>query len=112
MKQIIQADDLKRRAEAHDGAWDCSTCHETYPKGKHVAVQVAGILADRGQVERSADDPERGESAMLDLPPLVKDYPGTHRPYLYLCHDCAINAGIVSQAELETGRRQDNLNGN
>lgn len=111
MRQIIQADQIKRQAKEHDGSWDCTICKASQPKGRHIAVQVAGILAHRGQMKRADDDQERAEGEYLDLPPLVKDYPATHRPYLYICQDCAILAGIVTQAELETGRRQDDLNG-
>jgi hypothetical protein len=110
MRQIIQSDAVKRQAEAHDGSWDCSFCKVSNPKGKHVAVKVGGVYACRGKAERAADDPERAESANVDLPPLVKDYPVTHPLYLYLCHECALAAGVVTREELETGRRQDDLN--
>jgi hypothetical protein len=110
MRQIVKAHSIKRAAEAHDGSWECTICKATSPKGKHVAVQVAGVLAHRGQAERAPDDPEGAESPVVDLPPLVKDYPATLRPYLYICHDCAIAAGIVTADELETGRRKDDIN--
>ncbi|HKQ09532.1 MAG TPA: hypothetical protein VJ464_30705 [Blastocatellia bacterium] len=109
MRQIIQADRLHDEARAHDGSWQCSFCKQTNPKGKHISVPVAGVLAERGQAKRADDDPERDEGEFVALPPLVKDYPTTHRPYLYLCHECGIACGVVTEKELATGRREDDL---
>lgn len=104
-----EAERLREQAEAMGGEWECSLCHRQQAEGKHISVQISGILAHRGKAKRKKSDPLIAEGKFYDLPPLVKDYPADKRPYLYCCQRCAIRVGIVTREELAAGLRRDNL---
>lgn len=88
---------IKSAEETHEKATEdspCSFCKKNIEAGRHVAVQINSIYANAGI-------------------PLIKDFPEAiayQRPHFYLCFQCAIDHGVVTQNELDTGRREDNLN--
>lgn len=90
-------DRISEAEEEHARATEdapCSFCGRNIEPGRHVAVQVNSIYANAGT-------------------PLIKDYPqriAYQRPHFYACFQCAIDNQIVTQKELDTGRREDNLN--
>lgn len=82
---------LKTAEKEHEAADDtalCSFCSSPIPFGQHVSIAIECILVPGAAV------------------PLVKDYPASHRPHFYTCFDCALKHGVVTQKELDTGRRE------
>jgi hypothetical protein len=87
--ELAAVDAARNSADELADDWKCTKCKKDFPnENNQVSVQVNQVTYPRGESQ-----------------PLIKDYPLTSRPHLYLCVPCALNMEIITQSEVDTGIR-------
>jgi hypothetical protein len=81
---------IKERGTGAD-LWQCSSCDEHFPVGYHVVAEIGCVIGNRGTYR-----------------PIIKDVDKSRPiPTLYLCYDCAIDLGVITQQELDRAIKEE-----